>query len=182
MKKRTEKTFGGNGYHQHDLTQFFSLPHKILRYHEVDGLAQMILHELGHNKSFGLNKAGYFVDNPDFNCLRGVAGFSCDECSRHKNDLWETPNSFLDDMKEAEFHQKLANFYHNSVSHKNKNHDVEEDAVYELGKALGMIKPEFVAWKIKHGNNGLLLFEATDQLAHHHRDLLHNVVPLLSLC
>jgi hypothetical protein len=182
MKKHSEKIAARDGYDQQTLTRLFSLPHKILRYHEVDGLAQMILHELGHNKAFNLSKAGYFVDNPDFNCLRGVAGFSSDECRRHKDDLWETPVSFLEDMKEAEFHQKLANFYHTSVSHNNKNHEVEEDAVYELGHALGMTNPEFVVWKIKHGNNGLLLFEATEHVAHHHRDLLHNMVPLLSLC
>lgn len=163
------------------LTHLFGLPHKILSHHDVDGLAPMVLHELGHSQSLGLSKAGYFVDNPDFNCLKGVAGYCSNECHHHKKNLWESPHAFADDMQDAQFHHRLATFNDHSPARK-QDQQLDEEAMKELGRTLGMRNPSFLSWKMKHGNNGIFLFEGDDAHLARRKDLLRNVVGLLSLC
>lgn len=163
------------------LTHLFGLPHKILSHHDLDGLAPMVLHELGHSNGLGLSKAGYLIDNPDFNCLKGVAGYCNSECHHHKEDLWSSPHTFVDDMSNAKFHQQLATFNHHSSAR--MHHDeVDQGAMEELGRMLGMNNPSCLTWKMKHGNNGILLFEGDEQHLAHRKELLRNVAGLLSLC
>ncbi|MBD3273385.1 hypothetical protein GF385_03500 [Candidatus Dependentiae bacterium] len=167
----------------HRLASYLSsLLHKALHYHDVDGLPQIMLHELGHDHSFALNKATYLVDNPDFNHLLGVAGYSHDECHFHKEDMWNNPHSFINDMKDAKYHNSVRSFLNDSLKRKDINlNDAKE--VKELGKHLGIEVPEFFAWTMKHGNHGLLLFERkNDEECHWRKSLLQNVAALLSFC
>lgn len=163
------------------LTHLFGLPHKILSHHDVNGLTPMILHELGHTNGLGLNKAGYLIDNPDFNCLKGVAGYCSKECHHHKSDLWSSPHTFADDMSNAQFHRQLATFNDHSLSRK-PDHVIDEDAMKEVGRMLGMQNPSFLTWKMKHGNNGIFLFEGDESHLVRRRNLLHSIIGLLSLC
>lgn len=162
-------------------THLFGLSHKILSHHDVDGLAPMVLHELGHANGFGFNKAGYLIDNPDFNCLKGVAGYCGDECHHHKADIWSSPHTFVDDMSNAEFHSQVAAFNHHSPARMH-SHEVDQAAMEEIGRMLGMCNPSCLTWKMKHGNNGIFLFEGDGQQLARRKDLLRNVVGLLSLC
>ena len=57
----------------HHLAQ---LPRLMIDVHGRDNISEFILHELCSEPCFNLRKAAYLVDNPDFNCLRGVAGFA----------------------------------------------------------------------------------------------------------
>lgn len=162
--------------------QITHLPHKILQFHDIDGLSQMILHELAHENTFNLKKATYLVDNPDFDHLIGVAGFCCDECRYHKNDLWKTPHSFVDDMKSATFHNDVKNFLKNSLRRKDINLN-DSDDVKELGHYLGMVEPGYFSWNMKHGNHGILIFDkGTNVFDDWEKKLLTNAAALLSLC
>ncbi len=164
------------------IARLLHLPHKILSHHDMDGLAQMVLHELGHHDALSLQRAGYFIDNPDFDCLKGVAGYCSDECKMHKEDVWGAPETFEQDMKDAQFHHQLKTFFQRSLPRKNGD-EVDEEAVRALGTTLGMKNPSFITWKMKHGNNGLLLFEDDNNAGLARRkDLLHNFAALLSLC
>lgn len=163
------------------LSRLLGLPHKILSNHDHSSLAPMVLHELGHTQSFGFNKAGYFVDNPDFNCLKGVAGYCSDECQHHKSDVWSDPTSFERDMELAAFHKKLAQFTDNSVVRRHHN-VLDESALHELGNILGISNPSFLTWKMKHGNNGILIFEGNREMIARRKDILHNFAALLGLC
>lgn len=163
------------------LGRLLHLHHKILRHHDVDGLAQLILHELGHQESLGLTKAGYLMENPDFGCLRGIAGYCGDECSLHKNDMWENPYAFADDMKKAPFHQQLSSFVYQNLPRR-KNGEIDEEAVQSLGRVLGMKNPSLFTWPMRHGNYGLLIVEDTAKLPARRKTLLHDCAALLSLC
>ncbi|MFA5306830.1 MAG: hypothetical protein WC365_05260 [Candidatus Babeliales bacterium] len=158
------------------------LPRKILHYHGVDGLAQMVLHELGHHGSFGITKATYLVDNPDFGCMRGVAGYQDDECVLHKPDLWHDPYAFVKDMQDAKFHREVARFSHTNLA-RNDADEVDEKAIRDVGNMLGMKNPSWALWPMQHGNSGVLLFEHNQAAAAaHHRKVFEQFVPLLSLC
>jgi len=159
-----------------------NLPHKILQHHDIDGLSQMILHELCHNNNFAIPKATYLVDNPDFDHLIGAAGFQRDECHLHKENLWEQPGSFLSDMKDATFHNDVRKFFKNSLKRQDINLD-DSDEIRGLGHFMGMQNPQFFSWRMKHGNHGLLLFDHGDEeLSEWKHKFLRNVAALLSLC
>lgn len=159
-----------------------SLLHKVLNYHDVDGLSEMVLHELGHDNCFGLKRATYLVDNPDFDHLLGVAGYCKKDCSCHKKDLWQDPYSFQSDMKSAEYHNQIQKFLNNSLKRKDINLNDSKE-VRELGVQLGIQVPEFFSWNMKHGNHGLLIFEQGEQPVNDWRKkLLSNIAALLSFC
>ena len=167
-------------------TKLSTLLHKILSFHEVDGLVQMVLHELGHKDSFNFSKAIYLVDNPDFDHLQGVAGYSYDECHFHKDNLWQAPDSFLKDMHDADYHHKIQDFLHSSLKRKDIDMNSSKE-IHELGESLGLSKPEFFSWNMKYGNHGLLLFERNDSIEDPDtlswkNSFLRNVAALLSFC
>lgn len=167
----------------HRLTSYLSgLLHKVLTYHDINGLPQMVLHELGHDNCFDLKKATYLVDNPDFDHLLGVAGYCKQECCHHKKDLWQDPYSFRTDMKDATYHNHVQNFLHYSFKRKEINlHDSSE--VKDLGVKLGLERPNFFTWNMKHGNHGLLIFDENEKpIGEWRRELLANVAALLSFC
>jgi len=158
------------------------LLHKVLNFHEVDGLSQMVLHELGHEDQFNFNKATYLVDNPDFNHLLGVAGYSNDECHYHQDDLWQDPYSFIKDMESAKYHNEVKNYLNDSLRRKDINLNNSKE-VKELGAFLGLKKPEYFSWNSKNGNHGILLFEPQEQEQSTWRvSFLHNIAALLSFC
>jgi hypothetical protein len=158
------------------------LPHHILRYHDVDELPQLVLHDLGHESNFGLNKAAYLVDNPEFNCVKGVAGFNRDECSFHRENVWEAPHEFGGDMRDAVFHNNMKNFVQD-MSVRRRDLDVHNpDDLAVLGTTLGLKNPSFFTWNMRHGNHGILLFEEGREWCARHRDLLSYAAALLSLC
>ena len=49
-------------------------------------MSEFVLHDICNPNCFNLQKAAFLVDNPDFDCLKGVAGFSADEAYQ-KHDL-----------------------------------------------------------------------------------------------
>ena len=60
----------------HHLTH---LPRKIVSLNGAENLTEFVLHDLCQSRCFNLPKAAYFVNNPDFNCIKGVAGVHADE-------------------------------------------------------------------------------------------------------
>ena len=117
-KKETKSTCSGCGEdvlnHKPMAQRLLYIPQKILCHHEIEALPQIIMHDLGHKEHLDLNRATFLIDNPDFDFLRGVAGFCKDECKFHKSDLWEDPCSFHQDMSEAVFHKNMKCFLLNS--------------------------------------------------------------------
>lgn len=157
------------------------LPHKILQNYAVDGLSQMVLHDLGHEHGFGFAKATYLLDNPDFDHLVGVAGYDKQECHFHKDDIWHDPTCFKGDMDKAAFHSHVRQLLANSFKRKDINLEDAKD-VQELGKQLGFASPSFFSWETKFGNHGLLIYEQNDKICLWRHGLLKNISAVLSLC
>ncbi|MDQ5940355.1 MAG: hypothetical protein QG632_81 [Candidatus Dependentiae bacterium] len=157
------------------------LPHKILRYHSLDGLSQMVLHELGHDTGFGFDRATYLIDNPDFDHLLGVAGFDRQECSMHKKNIWEHPEGFCKDMESAAFNKNVRKILNSSVARKEVNLNDAHD-VKALGFELGIKNPQFFAWDMKHGNHGVFIYEKNDSICLWRHGLLKNMSSLLGMC
>lgn len=70
--------------HKQVLVCLSCLPHKMLSVHGLSNATEFVLHELCQSSCFNLKKAAYFVDNPDFDRLQGVAGFNKEEEYTHK--------------------------------------------------------------------------------------------------
>jgi hypothetical protein len=173
---------GGGGWEEPLVQSLMGLPHKILQNHEVEDLAPIVLHELGHDCYFDLDKAIYLVDNPDFDCVKGIAGFSRDECKFHNSDLWQNPNSFSIDMKNAIFHTNLKKFLARSIQKKEPGDVLNSDEICDIGLRFGIKNPSFLNWRMKHGNNGILIFEARIPQMARKKELLMHAGSLLSFC
>jgi hypothetical protein len=168
----------GNG-DQELLAMLLDLPNKILLHHEVAGLAQLILHDVAHNQHFGFKRATYLVDSPEFDCLRGVAGFVDKECHHHDQDMWANPHTFINDMREAEFHNRLLQLARRSI----KKSDNHADAAREIAFDLGMVNPWVYAQDLRHGNHGILIVEeGVKRLDSDDHELLAHISAILGLC
>lgn len=172
------------------LQRLVGLPNKIVRHHDVHALPEIVLHDVAHADGLNLSRALYLVDNPDFNCIKGVAGFCKDECSLHKQNIWDDPNSFSSDMQQAKFCSDARGVCGRSFV-KCTDHNrqiatdggVDHDEIVNLGRKLGMQNPSFVSWPMRHGNHGILLFEAgTGNQEKMCDQVLEHCGSLLSLC
>lgn len=178
--QRSVELGGTDHDHVHSL---LGLPQKIMRHQQVPGLAQLVLHELGHDNIFQFKRAVYLADNPDFDHLVGVAGFSGTDCHLHGEDVWGNPVHSSEMMDESAFNKQVRAFLRKSM--KARGIDIHNKAeVDSLARDMGMEQPHFLAWDMKHGNHGLLLFEyqdpATLDVVRH--KLLVSAVALLGFC
>ena len=157
------------------------LPEKILKFYYLDDLSQMVLHHISCDDCFGLDKSAYFIDNPDFDHLQGVAGFSKDESVYHNSDFWKDPANIKDKIKDTSFLNKIRRYLDTSFARKKIDfHNSRE--ILELGNKIGIKHPDFCCWEMKHGNYGLLIFESKSPLSVEKKKILKDVAPLLSFC
>jgi len=163
------------------VSRLIDLPHKILSNDDLEGLPQLVLYELARGDAFGFAKAGYLIDNPEFDCLKGVAGYDVeDHRDDGASDPWNDPRVFLEKIKNAKFNQSISSFMHTSLSRQCDAPNV--DAISQLGSKLGMKNSLFVTWHMRHGNHGILLFEDEAPSQERRHELLQHFVALLSLC
>ncbi len=135
------------------------LPQKILSLHGRDDLTEFVLRDLCHERCFNLKKAAFFVDNPDFDCLKGVAGFSHAENPTVCDMLWDHPEKFMARIKESPFNHKVRELWIPSLRKVNDTHD---EFVESVGRTLEMQQPSSCSLEIKYGNHGMLVFEKED--------------------
>lgn len=163
--------------HQELVHRLTYLPHKILRYHHLEVLPHIVLHDI--SQGFDLSKSIYLVDNPDFDHLKGISGYAKDECKYCTVDLWEAPENFQDAMKDAKFFHDVRAFLKHSL--KRNNVDLNDsDEVLDFGRDMGLENPQFFAWNMKYGNHGLLLFDEGKNMCTWRQGLLKNAAALLS--
>lgn len=153
------------------------LPRKMLTIHGHDQLPVFILHELCHEGCFNFVKAAYLVDNPDFDCMKGIAGVAREhvltECS-----IWDNHDRLVSSVAGSPFNESVRNI---SLASARKNAVSDEETAKKVCTQLGMRCDGYCSWNMKHANHGLLVFErvATTPLAQ--EDLL-NGASLLSFC
>lgn len=158
-----------------------SLPKKIVSLHSQDSknISEFLLHDLCQQDCFNLNKAAFLIDNPDFDCVQGVAGFSKSESYNDIDKAWQEPEKFTSFMQGAPFNQKVRSFCNCSIKRNGKSYTPHIDKIAET---LELEKPAFYVWDMKHDNHGVLVYER-DELDN---DLLNehllNSLYLFSFC
>jgi hypothetical protein len=166
--------------HEHQycvLRKLIQLPQRMVVSHEYENLAEFILHELLDPNCFSCIKAAFFVDNPDFDCLKGVAGIST--CERFPAEcVWDAHMEFTDHMKQAPFNTLVRSIALNSST---KGGRVLEERAQDLAKTIDLQNHEVSVFPLKHGNQGLLLFEVQD-MPEPVRECIAAGTALLALC
>lgn len=153
------------------------LPRKMLQLHGLENVTDFVLHELCSKDYFNIPKAAYFVENPAFNCLKGIVGVSTQELQSVEN-IWTNPDQFVKTITDSVFHQKVRSFHYES--HKNRGHSPEEMAKI-IAQELGFGDYNFYAWDMKHDNHGLLVCEKAPEEDHAH-DVMVDGFSLLGFC
>jgi hypothetical protein len=131
-------------------------PH-MLRLKDQHNLTEFVLHELCSDRGFQIDKAAYFIDNPDFNCLRGIAGFSRQDEYKTSCSIWENPHEFSSHMGQASFNQKVRGIARESVR---KSCTDDAQIVKQMAQELGFSSCNYYSWDMKHDNHAIVLFES----------------------
>lgn len=135
------------------------LPRKILKLHGRANIVEFIMHELGRKDCFDFERVAYIIDNPDFNCLKGVAGLCSSEIFQAKNDIWIEQDEFTLHMKEAPYNKKVRCFEKESCI---RLGETDEQIVKKFASDLDFEHPSFYSWPMKHDNHGILLYECAE--------------------
>lgn len=142
--------------HHEVLVYLTHMPKKMLAIHGADNTAEFVLHELCNPRCFNLAKAAYFIDNADFDCFKGVAGF--DQNNHYANsDHWQTPEKFTDHMRSCNFNQKVRSTL------QPRSRVSLDKLVNNVAHDLAIQKPESLSWGLKHDNKGVLIFQRNEE-------------------
>lgn len=159
------------------LNRLNGLPKKMLQNHQYENIAELVLHELCHN-CFDIHKAAYFVDNPDFDCLKGVAGYCKDDVCKVPQDIWQNPQEFSCKIKESPFNQRVRGFARASVRRAPRPN---EEIVEDIARELQMGEHGFYSWDMKHDNHGIFVYEKNGLLGSDENQIV-NALCLLGFC
>lgn len=156
-----------------------SLPKKILLLQGMENITEFVLCDLCHECCFNFSQAAYFVDNPDFNCTKGVAGFSRKELSDKCSGIWDNPQAFSECMRGSSFNQKVRHINELSLKSCDNKTDI---LAKKLAEDLAFEQYLYCSWPMKHDNNGFVIFEkALPQETFADEHLLSGLT-LLSFC
>jgi len=124
--------------------------------HHLENLSEFVLHDLCSKDLFRVNKAAYLVNNPDFACMKGVAGYSNQE-NFTKGHGWHNQKDFTSHMLQSSFNQKVRQI--NQTNSKARADLLDKKYLYTLSDSLEIEHPEFHLWNMKYDNQGVLIFE-----------------------
>ncbi|MCK5633111.1 hypothetical protein KAH94_05135 [bacterium] len=136
------------------------LPQKILSLHGREDVTEFVLRDLCHEHCFNLKKAAFFVDNPDFNCLKGVAGYYHEDTPTVCDFLWDHPEQFMKRMQESSFNKKVRSLWIPSL---NNVEGSKTEFVSTVAQTLEMNSPRTCSLPVKYGNHALLVFEKENE-------------------
>ena len=142
--------------YQRLLKCFTQLPQQILSLSDVDNVTEYVLHSLCDEGCLNLSKAAYFIDNPDFDCLKGLAGFNKDEEIYTCDTVLNDEVHFREHMDSCAFNKKVRAI---NLPSARKLVESQDKCVQRLATILGIRNPMYHTWTIKHDNYGLLIFE-----------------------
>ncbi len=136
------------------------IPRKIIMLHDRDNVSEFILHDICHENCFNLNRAAFFIDSPDFDCLKGVVGYSRPECKQTKIQVWENHCQYVDFMNQSPFNKMVRSILRTSLK---KSTVADEDIAHGLAQELGMKHHRFCSLPLKHDNHGIFLYEIAEK-------------------
>jgi hypothetical protein len=165
-------------HHQDVYKRLANLPRKILKHFEGAPITDLVLHELCGEQGFNLAKAAYFIDNPDFDCLKGVAGF--DKSEGHNGlDHWAHIENFNKHLKGCNFNTRVRSVIKPSKA--KATGSLSHTLISDLAAELGMTNPGVYTWDAKHDNHGIFLFQKNND----HTELTEEILAglcLLAFC
>ena len=165
--------------HQKMLGSLSGLPKKVLSIHGLDNATEFVLHELCNQGCFNLHKAAYFIDNPDFNIFKGIAGFSQAEAYSEWHEVWNNPEAFTTFMQQSDFNQKIRKFCIESVQRSQKSYD---NLIAEIAAEIGVVDHSYFTWGTKHDNHGVVVYEKNGMDTTLFEEHFLNSLYLLSFC
>lgn len=152
------------------------LPQLMIHIHGRDNLSEFLLHELCSEPCFNLRKAAYFVDNPDFKVMRGIAGFDQDNAYAGQ-EIWQNPENFSSHMENLLFNKKVRSMQFEDVAMKD-----DEELLGDMAKELGFGSCANCSWKMRHDNHGILMYEKADPADSLVDEHIVDGMSLLSFC
>lgn len=157
------------------LNQFGTFSKNMVDHHHLENLSEFVLHDLCSDSGFDIKKAAYLVHNPDFECVKGVAGFHQPESFAQSS--WQDHKGFTAHMKQAAFNQQVRAYNQENFPAK----EVLDQNIEEVADYLNMSDPSYHVWNSKHNNQGVFIFEglAGEELSQGH---LRNFLHMLSFC
>ncbi len=151
------------------------LPKKIMSVHGLPNATEFILYALCRESGLPVHRVAYFVDNPDFDWCKGVAGFATEE-QQHEDDLWNDPDQFTQRMLQAPFNQKVRSVSCASVGPQG----IDQLREY-LRQELALQNPACFTCGIKNDNVGILIIDDMPNQKEL-EESLYNAVCLLGMC
>lgn len=162
--------------HHHILTCLICLPEKIIALQGKENTTTFVLQDLCGSQCFNLPKAAYLVDNPDFNCLKGIAGYDETEAYQERK-CWENPEAFDCHLKTHVFNKAVREIFQPSLYHTNS----KQTALDNLASQLSIKNPAYYTWPMKHNNHGIFLYEPNKE-TEHYQESLKKGLNLFSFC
>ncbi len=156
-----------------------ALPKKMISLDHNFNHSQFVLHELSKNNCFNLPRVAYFVDNPDFNCFKGISGVNHQELGTSCVIDWTKPEVFDAQIGKSAFHQKVRAINMESPMH---NKRADKDVVDQLADSLALKEVTYCSWPLKHDNRGLLVYEKSNKNDPFVDEHLADALYLLSFC
>ena len=139
------------------VSELLQLPRHILQHMHTAGLTDILLGHLASKSYFNLKKAAYLLNNPDFNCVKGMAGIEISD-TNHWQNPWSNPLEHTKFLENSSFNKKVKTF----VGHGLFTNPSQEDTPRIIKYAeehLALENPVFIGWHGKHGNHGIFFCE-----------------------
>lgn len=156
-----------------------ALPRRMVQLQGVENLTEFVFHDLCNKDCFNFDRAAFFVDNPDFDCTKGVAGFNREQAFQAKDTIWCDVPSFTDHMRSSPFNKQVRSLMLCSLR---KNERNEQDLAKDLAHDLGFTNYAYCTWDMRHHNHGFLVYERADECDVATQELILDGLSVLSFC
>lgn len=133
-----------------------TIPKNMIKLHGIHNLTEFLLYHLSDRNCFNFSKAAYFIENKDFNRLKGIAGYHGQE---------HFPESTHWDMPEQFTQFTHASLFNNQVRAIDLENIPAEGSFLsqKIARDLQFQQPSFCSWPVKYDNKGIFIFELQNE-------------------
>ncbi len=149
------------GLYEKLLHQLAQIPYNMLNNSNQNNIAEFVLHELCNSNCFNISKAAYLVNNKDFRCLKGIAGFYQPEAFSQEESIWQRPENFSLHMENAAFNKKVRDINKQNLILNEDPHCKE--LMQSIAKDLELENAEIWTTHLKYNNTGVLIYQKPPQ-------------------
>ena len=152
-----------------------NIPYKMLEWYKhdcTDNIAKLVLYEVCSKSCFNFKKAAFFVNNPDFQWCRGIIGYEADG----NKPVLDTESAIIDFFEKSPFHATTCSLAESSYMQNNDAY------VKKIAKILHMQEPYFCTLPLKHGNDGLFIYEFFSSVNDDYKEIVQHIIALMGFC